>query len=226
MTNTNRTRNKFLAVSAVLLATTVTMMLTTNGMLGQGPGGDGPGAAMRGPRQGPGGMGHGMEHHDGGPEARLLPPGMWWRDTGTVSAIGLSSDQQKHIDQIFLDSRVQLIHMHASLEEEQLRLDEALRTTPFDQAKAMASIDKTADTRAMLEKTDAKMLLTIRDVLTADQWTKLQAMHARGPRPEGRQEMGGDHRRGPSSHGGRGPQGGPPPPPAGRDQATPPPTAE
>jgi Spy/CpxP family protein refolding chaperone len=110
----------------------------------------------------------------GGRVNRLLPFGMWWKNPGVVTRIGLSAEQQKRIDDLFLQSRLQLIHQHASLQEEQLLLEPLLDATPFDDAKALAQIDKIADTRAELEKTNAKMLLSIRGVLTADQWDKLR----------------------------------------------------
>jgi hypothetical protein len=49
-----------------------------------------------------------------------------------------------------------------------------LSAKPLDVAKASAQIDKVAQARADLEKANAKMLLSIRGVLTADQWTKLR----------------------------------------------------
>jgi Spy/CpxP family protein refolding chaperone len=127
-----------------------------------------------------------MRGHGGG-MGLMLPEGTWWRNPELVSRIGLTAEQQKHIDDIFLQSRVQLIHMHASLEEEQLLLEPLLNANPVDQAKALAQIGKIADTRAELEKTNAKMLLSIRAVLNADQWTKLQERH-RGMRDG--QDMG------------------------------------
>jgi len=164
------------------------------------------GASAQGPGMGQGpmpklerkGMGPGPEMR-GGP-ARLLPPGTWWRDQSTVTAIGLSPDQQKKIDGIFLESRVQLIHMHATLEETQLRLDDTLSAPTLDAAKAQKEIDESADTRASLEKAEAHMLLTIRGVLTADQWTKLQGLRPR--RGEFGPERGkGLHRDGPRDNG-------------------------
>jgi Spy/CpxP family protein refolding chaperone len=110
----------------------------------------------------------------GGRVNHLLPFGMWWKNPGVVARTGLSAEQQKRIDDLFLQSRLQLIHQHASLQEEQLLLEPLLDATPFDEAKAQAQIDKIADTRAELEKTNAKMLLSIRGVLTADQWDKLR----------------------------------------------------
>lgn len=135
--------------------------------------------------------------HDGGRDGTMLPFGMWWKNPEVATRIGLSAEQQKRIEDLFLQSRVQLIHMHASLEEEQLMLRPLLDATPFDEAKAMAQIDKIADTRADLEKTNAKMLLNIRGVLTTDQWTKLRS---------GRHAM---HR--PGEGGDMGPQGAPRP---------------
>lgn len=120
---------------------------------------------------------HIVERHDGGTPGLMLPPGAWWKDTGITQKIGLTADQQKRIEDIFLQSRVQLIDAHAALEKQELMLEPLLSANPIDQGKALAQISKIADTRADLEKTNAKMLLGIRAVLTADQWTKLQATH-------------------------------------------------
>ncbi|ADV81527.1 Spy/CpxP family protein refolding chaperone [Terriglobus saanensis] len=142
---------------------------------GKGP--HGPGAmTMRGDKRGPGGMEHGME---GGMRGRdgILPLGIWWKNPELTARIGLSPDQQKRIEDTFMQSRIQLIHLHASIEEEQLKLEPLLSTNPIDQGKALAQINKVADLRADMEKANAKMLLSIRGVLTADQWTKLQAEH-------------------------------------------------
>jgi Spy/CpxP family protein refolding chaperone len=155
----------------------------------QGPGqkfGEGHemhGREMRGHEMGSDGM-HG---HDGGMMGgRMLPPGTWWRSADVVAKVGLSTEQVKHIDEIFLQSRVKLIDEHAALEKEQLMLEPLLNANPVDQVKAKAEIGKIADERAELEKTDAGMLLGIRGVLTADQWTKLQADHGmRGKRGPG-----------------------------------------
>ena len=141
---------------------------------------------QRAPMDGGEMRGREMRGHGGG-MGLMLPEGTWWRNPELVSRIGLTTEQQKHIDDIFLRSRVELIHMHASLEEEQLLLEPLLNANPLDQTRALAQIGKIADTRAELEKTNAKMLLSIRAVLNADQWTKLQERH-RGMR-EGR-EMG------------------------------------
>jgi Spy/CpxP family protein refolding chaperone len=146
---------------------------------------------------------HGPHERDGrmhdeagrdGLGAMHVPPGTWWRNPEVASRVGLSADQVKHIDDIFLESRVQLIHMHASLEEEQLRLEPLLAASSLNQQAALAQISKIADTRAELEKANARMLLSIRGVLTGDQWAKLQ-QHPAGPHDiGGPAATGGPHR--------------------------------
>ena len=148
-----------------------------------------------------------MMRHDGpergGMGMGIVPPGMWWKNPETVTALALTADQQKKLDDTFLQSRIGLIHLHASLEEEQLKLEPLLNANPPDQAKSLAQISKIADLRADLEKANAKMLLSLRGVLTADQWTKLQAeQHSRHERP-GREDRGDKHGPGPRP----GPQG-------------------
>jgi Spy/CpxP family protein refolding chaperone len=146
-----------------------------------------------------------------GPGDQMLPEGTWWRNPEVVTRLGLTADQTKRIDEIFLQSRVQLIDLHASLEKEELLLEPLMNASPVDQTRALAQIGKIADTRAELEKTDAKMLLGIRAVLNADQWTKLQARHRGEHGPEMRGQGGPG---GPRGAMGRGPgQGGPPPQP-------------
>ncbi len=165
--------------------------------------------ASRGPERPMGDMhdrmhGRGEMGEMGGPMGGGLPHGTWWRNPEIVSRIALTADQQKRIDDLFLQSKVQLIHIHATLEEAQLMLEPLLNANPVDQAKAMVQIGKIADTRAELEKTDARMLLSIRAVLNADQWTKLREGHRgmeMGPGP-----MGSDQR-GPRGAGQRGPMG-------------------
>ena len=111
---------------------------------------------------------------DSSSSSRILPPGAWWKDQELARRIDLTPDQQQRIADFFLQNKIQLIHMHASLEEEELLLEPLLNANPPDQGKALAQISKIADTRADLEKANAKMLLSIRGVLNQQQWTKLQ----------------------------------------------------
>jgi Spy/CpxP family protein refolding chaperone len=101
--------------------------------------------------------------------------GTWWREASWIQALALTADQRKKMDDAFLQNRIRLIDLTAALEKEELLLEPLVETVrPEDEAKIVAQIDKVADARAGLEKANARMLLSIREILTQDQWTKLQ----------------------------------------------------
>jgi Spy/CpxP family protein refolding chaperone len=108
------------------------------------------------------------------------PMGMWWKNPDIAQKISLTADQQKRMDDIFQQNRLQLIDLKANLEKQEVMLEPMLDANPPDTNKVLAQIDRVAQARAELEKANAKMLLGIRGVLTADQWTKLQAERSPG----------------------------------------------
>ena len=128
------------------------------------------------------------------------PPGRWWNNPQMVQKLGLSSDQQKKMDDIFQQSRLKLIDLNATVQKEEVTLEPLMSADTPDEPKILAQIDRVAQARAELEKANARLLLGIRRVLTPDQWKKLQA-----------DTPGAGRGRGPAP-----PQGQPQPRPAGR----------
>jgi periplasmic protein CpxP/Spy len=113
--------------------------------------------------------------------------GRWWDNPQVAKDINLAPDQKQKMDDVFQLNRTKLIDLHASLQKEEATLDPLINADSPDEAKILAQIDRIAQARAELEKANARMLLSVRQVLTADQWTRLKAaraerMAARGPR--------------------------------------------
>jgi protein CpxP len=106
-----------------------------------------------------------------------MPPEMWSK---VADELGLNQDQKTKLDAIRQQNRINLIDLHASLEKEEATLEPLMKADTPDEGKITSQIDKVAQARAELEKAHARMLLQIRTVLTADQWSKLQAMHGPG----------------------------------------------
>ncbi len=134
---------------------------------------------------------------DGGMR-RLLPPGRWWKNAEIVKSLGLADSQVQKIEQIFLDSRMKLVDIHASLEKEEIKLEPLIEADNPDENAVMSAIDRIAASRASLEKANAQMAFAIRRVLTPEQWKKLRSMHpSRGhfPPPEGGPHGGFEHYR-------------------------------
>jgi Spy/CpxP family protein refolding chaperone len=95
----------------------------------------------------------------------------------------LSSDQQHRLDGIFQQNRLKLIDLSAALQKEEATMEPLLEAEHPDEARIVEQIDRIAQARADLEKTNARMLLGFRGVLSQDQWKKLQAQRGPGPPP-------------------------------------------
>ena len=106
-----------------------------------------------------------------------------------MQKIGVSDEQVQKIEKIFQAHRLDLIDLHAALEKQEAILDPLIEADQPDESQVIAQIDKVAQARANLEKSNAQMLLAIRRVLTLDQWKKLRdqpgvALAPTGPRFE------------------------------------------
>ena len=136
------------------------------------------------------------------------PGGAWWQDQELAKKLSITADQQKKMSDIFQQNRTKMIDLKATLDKEEVTLEPLIRADVPEDAKILAQIDRVAQARAELEKNHAKMLLTIRHVLTPEQWKQLQEEAPRG-----------GFRGGPRGGPGAGPDGGP----GGGGQAGPPP---
>jgi Spy/CpxP family protein refolding chaperone len=108
-------------------------------------------------------------------------PGKWWKDSELMRKIGVSDEQVQKIEKIFQDHRLQLIDLHAALEKQEAILEPLIEADQPDEAQVIAQIDRVAQARANLEKSNAQMLLAIRRVLTVDQWKKLRDLPGIAP---------------------------------------------
>jgi len=113
------------------------------------------------------------------------PEGRWWGNRELAQKLAITDDQIKKMDDILQQHRLRLVDLHANLEKQELMLEPMVSADQPDEPKLLAQIDKVAQARAELEKANARMLLDIRRVLTADQWQKLksEAPAATHPRP-------------------------------------------
>jgi Spy/CpxP family protein refolding chaperone len=108
-----------------------------------------------------------------GPFIRVAGRGKWWKDSALMKRIGVSDDQVAKIEKIFQDHRLQLIDLHADLEKQEAILEPLVEADQPVESQVVAQIDRVAQARANLEKSDAVMLLAIRRVLSVEQWKKL-----------------------------------------------------
>jgi Spy/CpxP family protein refolding chaperone len=104
-----------------------------------------------------------------------VPEGKWWKRPRVVKEIGLTDDQAKKIEAIFVQSRPRLIDLKADLEKKQFALSQAMEN---DAARAdiERKLEAVEDARKELQKTRVLMLVDMKGVLSAEQWERLKQM--------------------------------------------------
>lgn len=119
--------------------------------------------------------------------------GKWWKNSDIVRELQLSDAQISQLEQAFMEHRLKLIDLRATVEREETKLQPLIEADQLDMPKVSAQLDAVLAARAQLEKQNTMMMLSLRKVLTVEQWKKLQAIH------EGHQRMR-MHEPGPPGH--------------------------
>jgi hypothetical protein len=102
--------------------------------------------------------------------------GAWWTDANVIARLGLSDDQKAKIERAFENHRLTLISNRNALEKEEALLTQQINTERLDRSAVSAQILRVVAARGEMERTNAAMMLEMREQLTMAQWTQLQAL--------------------------------------------------
>jgi len=108
-----------------------------------------------------------------------LPPGKWWEDQRLVSRIGLTEEQQVRIREIVYQHARRMIDLKADVDKAGLDLVGTVDQKDFDPAPVRAAYADFQNARQKLENERFEMLLEVRQVLTYEQWQKIEDIKRR-----------------------------------------------
>jgi Spy/CpxP family protein refolding chaperone len=103
------------------------------------------------------------------------PNAAWWTNAGLVARLGLTADQMKKVEATFDQHRQAIVQNTADLATEEGALSRLLEADPLEPAKTVSTqIERVIQARGELERTNSKMTLEMRQILTRAQWVQLQ----------------------------------------------------
>ena len=135
-----------------------------------------------------------------------LLPGRWWEDPRFASRVGLSEEQQVQIREIIFAHARRMIDLKADVDKAGLDLASSVDQREFDPAPVRAAYSVFQTARQKLENERFEMLLEVRQILTYEQWQRIEEIKRRIQ--QNRQEQ---RRPGARGQGGQRPQGDRPP---------------
>jgi TonB family protein len=101
--------------------------------------------------------------------------GKWWKNSAMVHDLGLSEDQVRKLEEVFLRYQGHLAELRDKLKAEEKQLKGMLGSHKLDDSALAAQTEKAIAARGNLERENATMTLAFRRLLSAEQWKKLQA---------------------------------------------------
>jgi len=105
-----------------------------------------------------------------------VPPGRWWERPRVAEQLGLTGEQKTKLDSAALASARIMIDLKAEVEKAELDLKAAADIEPLPAARVREAFKALQQARARLESERFEMLLKVREVLTREQWRKLQEL--------------------------------------------------
>ncbi len=100
--------------------------------------------------------------------------GEWWKNPELAQRIGLTDDQAQQLDKISYQSQLKMIDLQATLEKERLTLGHELQADHPNEDAVLGQVDKVSQARAAVERSRVQTMLSMRNVLTLEQWKKLK----------------------------------------------------
>ncbi|HPQ69352.1 MAG TPA: periplasmic heavy metal sensor [bacterium] len=161
-------KNKLLLVSMLTLLTVALIAVPAMARQGRGGGhGGGYGQGM-GPGMGPCGQGMGMGPGMG------LGFGPFWLDDSAVKDLGLSDAQIDKLDALHQAKQQDQIDLDAAMRKAHLAFQNTMRADAVSEAAAKKAADQVVAAQSKLMYAQIEYQLAVRNILTAEQFDKLQ----------------------------------------------------
>ncbi len=106
--------------------------------------------------------------------APKLPPGKWWENPRLVRELGLTPEQQATIHDLVFEHAKRMIDLNAAVKRAELVLGDLADREPFDEDAVRRAWEEFQKARHALQRERFELLLSVRKVLTTEQWSKLR----------------------------------------------------
>jgi Spy/CpxP family protein refolding chaperone len=99
----------------------------------------------------------------------------WWASDDYKREMGLTTDQSRKLEEVFQASLPKLRLAKKALDDAEKQFQQVMERENF--SSIMEKVDHLENARASLNRTRTMMLVNMRQLLTTEQWIKLDALY-------------------------------------------------
>jgi Spy/CpxP family protein refolding chaperone len=103
-----------------------------------------------------------------------VPPGRWWERPKVAQELAVTAEQKAKLEGLAVTHARKMVDLKAAVEKAELELRIVAETEPFDARAARQGFAQVQQARARLEAERFELLVSQREVLSAEQWRKLR----------------------------------------------------
>jgi Spy/CpxP family protein refolding chaperone len=107
--------------------------------------------------------------------AQDVPTGKWWYNPQIQKNLNLSQNEIGQLDNLFANSRLNLIQLKSEVEREQFELDQLLSKKKVDDAEVKKQFQKLEQARKKLANERLDFVIGVRNILGADRFQQLKS---------------------------------------------------
>jgi Spy/CpxP family protein refolding chaperone len=107
--------------------------------------------------------------------AQDVPTGKWWYNPQIQKNLNLSQNEIGQLDNLFANSRLNLIQLKSEVEREQFELDQLLSKKKVDDAEVKNQFQKLEQARKKLANERLDFVIGVRNILGADRFQQLKS---------------------------------------------------
>ncbi|MBW2487267.1 MAG: periplasmic heavy metal sensor [Deltaproteobacteria bacterium] len=109
--------------------------------------------------------------------AQDVPSGKWWYNKKVVQNLNLTPKEVGQLDQLFENSRRELIDLTSAVKKEQFELDTLLGKEPVDDAKVREQFKRLEKARTDLANERLGFVIRVREIIGADRFQQLKTSY-------------------------------------------------
>jgi Heavy-metal resistance len=106
--------------------------------------------------------------------AQNMPPGKWWRKPEIAQVLGLTTEQQNKLENVWLGASSELIDLKGEVEKQNIALRIELDRPQLDRKGVQNAAARLNIARGRLFERELLMLVDMRSVLTDPQWARMR----------------------------------------------------
>ena len=109
---------------------------------------------------------------------QTMPGGKWWKDTGDVKQLNLTSGEVKKLDKLFVKSRRRLIELKNRVEKERFEYQTLMESQNLDESALNRKLQKLEKARTSMNAETNRFVVEVRKILGPDRFQKLKRIYS------------------------------------------------